>query len=208
MSVAIPDLDNLFRGAHHPIAFSNKTFKPLKFMKIFPDKTDFRRIEASFIWERYAPTAAYVHSCGCRRSKKRKQKDIYCGAYQITARSVRALMNTTGLPEVATADIIHSIEDSEISHASFRVQLWDDVEEEDAEDVKTAIADRLWNSSRGPLKHICPADRDLPQHPSGSLELAPLGSYVDNRPAPVRFWHLLRYWLAYAMWKMQIDFGA
>jgi hypothetical protein len=204
MSAAIPNLDNLFRGAHYPWAFSSKTFKPLKFMKLYPNEADFRIIEASFIWERYAPTFSHVHSCGCSRSKKRKKKDIYCGAYQIKAASVRELMTTKRLPEVATADIVHLIEEDEISHASLRVRLRDDVEEEEAEDVKTAIADRLWNASSGPLPHTCRADRDLAPHPNAYLEKAPLGLYADDRSIPTQIWYVARYWFVYAIWKMHI----
>jgi hypothetical protein len=205
MSGAIPDLDNLFRGAHHPVAFSNRNFRPLRFMKLWPDPNNHRVIEASFIWERYAPTSSFVHACGCRRSRQR-QRDVYCGAYQLKAINVRELSNTEGLPEVAEAEIIHRIEDGEISHAGFRVLLSENVDEEDAEDVKTAIADRLWNSSRGPLKYECAQDRTLNPHPNTRLQRAPLGDFVDRRSAGAKAWYVIRYWVAYVMWKAGLMF--
>jgi hypothetical protein len=132
MSAVIPQNDNLFRGAHHPVAFRKRAFQYSKFIKLYSDTPGL--VEASFIWERYAPTLSFVHAYGCRTSKKRNQnrpekRDIYCGAYQLNAWHIRGLATTEGLSEVVTADVIHQVEDNEIAHASLRVVLRDGIGE-------------------------------------------------------------------------------
>jgi hypothetical protein len=154
-------------------------------------------------------TLSYVHAYGCRTSRRRNQnrpekRDIYCGAYRLNARHIRGLATTEGLPEVATADVVHEVEDNEIAHASLRVVLRDGIGEEDIEGVKTVIADRIWNNSRGPITHKCDGDSDLNPHPNVNLEAAPLGPYVDDRPSMRRVWFLVRFWWLYFGWKVQM----
>ena len=177
-------------------------------MQLYND-TNPRFIEASFVWERYAPLMSYVHAYGCRNSKRRNQqrgsrsRDVYCGSYQLLASAIRGLENTTGLPEVATADVIHCIENNEIAHASLQIRLRDTVPEDDLEGVKTAIVDRIWNCSRGPLRHACSGDKDLKPHPNANLTLAPLGPFVANISIAQQVWRVARYWWSYLVWKFQ-----
>jgi hypothetical protein len=208
----LPSTDSVFRGAHHPVAFQRKLFRHAKFMKLYVAESDPRRIEASFVWERYAPTSSLVHAYGCRLSASRNgrqatRRDVYCGSYQLTVGYVRSLAAITMLPEVATADVLHKIENNEIAHAACISRVRDEVDEEALEGVKTVIADRLWRGSRGPLTHTCNADHDLDPHPNANLEEAPLGLYLDTRSAARRALCLLRYWLLLALWKLNIATG-
>jgi len=208
MSSTLPAVDNLFRGAHHPVSFNKRDiFKYGKFMKLFNDNNP-RFIEASFILERFAPTLTYVHAYGCRTSSRRNarnltRRDVYCGAYQLKVRDIRDLAVTDGLPEIAMADVIHAIEDNEIAHGSFQVRLKEDIVEDDIEDVKTAIADRLWNKSRGPLAHHCRVDCDLDPHPSTNLPPAPLGRYNDDRALVARWSSLARFFWSRLVWNIR-----
>jgi hypothetical protein len=206
MSDAIPPTDNVFRGAHYPVAFKGKIFQYGKFINLVSDDKNPRFVEASFIWQRYAPSLFHVHAYGCRTARKRnkkkpKSRHVYCGAYHLGASTVRQLARTAELPEVLTADIVHKIENDEIAHAALKVELRDDVDEEAAEHVKTVIADRLWNGSRGPSKHRCRVDRKLTAHPSAAHDIAPLGSYVDDRTISQQVFYLIRYWYLYFVWK-------
>jgi hypothetical protein len=212
MSAAIPQNANLFRGAHHPVAFQKQVFRYAKFMMLYSGDENPGVIEASFIWERYAPTLSRVHSYGCRISNRRNQKkpktrDVYCGAFHINACHIRGLATTDGLPEVTTADVVHHVEANEIAHASLRVVLRDGIGEDDIEGVKTVIVDRIWNNSRGPLAHKCEGDKDLNPHPSANLSAAPLGPYVDQRSKARRLWCLARFWWLCFVWKVQMSFA-
>ncbi len=205
MTTVIPPADNLFRGAHHPLAFQKTVFRLAKFMKLYWDATNPRLIEASFVWDRYTPTQALVHAYGCRVSSRRNRKpgkrDVYCGAYHLKAIDVRGLATTVGLPEVATADIVHQIEDNEIAHVGCIITLRAAPDGEGVEGIKTIIVDRLWNACRGPLTHTCQSDRDLDPHPSDNLEAPPLGQSLDDRTIIQRAWCLARYWLLMLAWK-------
>jgi hypothetical protein len=204
MCITIPQNDNIFRGAHYPVAFQRTSFRPAKFMKMFNDNNP-RVIEASFVWERFAPRHADVHAYGCRISHRRSRPDrrsIYCGAYQLKAMHVHELAVTPALPEVAAADIVHKVEDNEIAHAGLKVRLVEHVDEESIEGVKTAIAAQLWEKSRGPMLHICKDDRGVADHPNYNLEPAPLGPYVDERSLLTRFGCLLRFWFLLGAWKL------
>ena len=204
----IPPRDNLFRGAHHPVAFQKRVFRHAKFIKLYVGEDDPRRIEASFVWDRYAPTPSLVHAHGCRVSAGRNhrqptKRDVYCGFYQLVARHVRSLAAIAGLPEVATADVVHQIENNELAHAACIIRLHDEIDEEAIEGIKTVIADRLWSGCRGPLTHSCKMDRDLDPHPNGSLEEAPLGHYSDDRSVAQRALCLVRYGLLVVLWKLR-----
>src|SRR5271156_2111615 len=103
----ITDSDRLFRLCTHPIAFKtakkNHIFDPKKVMYIQPQ--DDGSLAASFAWERFVPTTELVHAYGCRlssginRKKQNERKDpqknrnVYCGAYQLQASDVRELVS-------------------------------------------------------------------------------------------------------------------
>jgi hypothetical protein len=212
MNEVIANADNVFRGAHYPIAFSRRgDFQHSRFMKLFNDDNP-RIIEASFVWQRFAPMLFNVHACGCRRSRKRnerqknqKRRDIYCGAYHLKAESFGEIVGIAYLPEIASADLTHVIEDGEISHASYQVRLKDDAEEDSIEGIKTAIADHLWRRSRGALPHTCEADRELGLHPSGHLAQGPLGPFVEERTALEQLRDVARFWVLFVAWKMGLS---
>ena len=206
MTTVIPPGDNLFRGAHYPLAFRKTVFRRAKFIKLYWDATNPTLIEASFVWDRYAPTEGLVHAYGCRVSYRRNhrkpdKRDIYCGVYHLKVSHVRGLAATAGLPEVATADVVHQIEDNEIAHVGCDIRLGAAADEEGIEGIKTVIVDRLWSGCRGPLTHTCQMDRDLDPHPNNNLEVASLGPYLDDRTVIQRAWCLARYWLLMFVWK-------
>jgi hypothetical protein len=208
MPAVVPSGDNLFRGAHHPVAFQKAVFRRAKFMKLYWDPKKPSLIEASFVWDKYAPTQALVHAYGCRVSAARNnrrpdRRDVYCGAYHLKAAQVCRLAATPGLEEIATAEVVHQVENNEIAHVASLIRLHHAADEEGIEGVKTAIVDRLWNGCSGPLKHTCDPDGDLDPHPSNSLELAPLGLYVENRTRLQRAWSLVRYCILVFIWKLR-----
>jgi len=197
----IPDGNNLFRHAIHPVSFRKTTFVTDKFWHLSnePDGT----ILGSLAWERYAPTAHYVHAHGCRLASRRneakrlseryddKKRQVYCGAYQVTARSVRDIA-LDELAGVLSADVVHHVEEGEIAHTDLRFTL---VKPEafDVEGTKTAIIDRLWNACTGPLAHACDCDRALNPHPNTLLAIPPLGRYRDQRWWITRIWCFIRF---------------
>ena len=160
----VPDDNNLFRHSVHPTSFKGNNFAPEKHLKLNDVNGDERLIEASVAWQRYLPTTEHVHLYGCKLAFKRNEKarnngkfkeksrQVYCGAYQIKAHAVRSIINE--LPEMDVGDF-------------------------DVEAIKTAIIDRLWNASCGPLRHVCDCDRDLADHPSSKLPDAPMGGSVE-----------------------------
>ena len=204
----IPDGDNLFRHCFHPVSFrGNKStrFAPDKLIQI---KHEVDGLHASLVWERYAPTTASIHDQGCRASFKRNQKissdrhssrTVYCGAYQLTGESVRALAGAANLEEVVFADVIHQIEQGEIAHADVRIVL--EPGGGDIEGTKTAILDRLWSACSGPARHICTGDENFAPHPSSNLADGPRGQYFDSRSDLKRRWHLFRYQIFNFLWR-------
>jgi hypothetical protein len=194
--------DSLFRHVIFPLAFRGAAFQWDKGMRLWdePDGT----VLASLAWERYVPTAAYVHGYGCRLSsgmtekerKKEKYRErdrrIYCGAYRLRADLIRGLATTGGLHDVLSADVIHHVEAGEIAHTDLKI-VFRENPEFDLEGTKTAILDRLWNGCQGPLSHICDYDHDISQHPKSGLLEPPLGQYRDTRPFLVRIWSIIRF---------------
>lgn len=197
----IPDGDNLYRQSVFPPSFrGRRTFRPEKLWRLL-DKGN-NAIVTSIAWERYVPTVNYVHAYGCRLGLKRNEKNlaetkgkdrqVYCGAYQLKARVVRELGGTVGLDEILSADIIHHIENDEIAHANLIVFLNPGIS--DVEGTKTAIIDRLWNATSGPLIHICDCDQDIAaSHPSTLLLPGPAGAYHDTRSYFSRLWYRIRF---------------
>lgn len=165
-------------------------------------------LHGSLAWERYVPTAEYVHDYGCRlasginerkqKAGKFKEKDRhhYCGAYQLSGHAVRALAVTAELDEVASADIIHLIEAGEIAHTDLQIVLKPGI---DVEGTKTAIVDRLWNACSGPLRHICDCDNHIPEHANAKLTRAPLGKY-RARFCLFRVWCIIRFRIFSWLW--------
>jgi len=199
----------LYRPSVFPQAFVDR--KSITSAKLFLLKIDDEgAIRGSLALERFAPTLVDVHAYGCRLAARRnealrekgsltaKSRRVYCGSYRLNVRSVRALVGTEGLDEVAEADVTHLVEEGEIAHGDLRIVLRERVG--DIEGLKTAIADRLWNSSCGPIVHVCPSDRDLDNHPSELSDLAPKGvcakvGYVGQ------LWRLARSYLCGWLWR-------
>ena len=205
MPRTIPNDDNLFRHSIYPVSFRGKRFAQEKLLRLEEETAG--SLVTSLAWERYAPTAQYVHEYGCRlavrRNKqkrdegkyKEKDRQIYCGVYQLTGGAVRSLANQgRPLDEIVRADVVHEVEYGEIAHINLRVRLKSD--HKDVEGTKTAIIDRLWNVCRGPVQHVCYEERDLPTHPNVELSVPPAGGYVDRvdrRPYITRLWHIVRF---------------
>lgn len=209
----VQDRDALYRSCIHPLSFRGSKlsrFDPAKLIKIEtqPDGT----LLGSLAWERYVPTTELVHEYGCRLAQRMNEKDrtdgkykedrrkIYCGAYQITAKAVRSLPSAEGLSEVSFADAIHRIESGEIAHVDLKIALRP-LGRSDVEGTKTAVIDRLWHASRGPLRHACDLERNLTEHPSGRLDPAPMGEYSDPRNVLARLWWLMRFRIHEWFWR-------
>src|SRR5258708_9153158 len=123
-------------------------------------------------WERFGPTSDYIHRYGCRLASGQNDRDrvqgrfkddsrkIYCGACQMRGKAIRALAVTEGLNEIVSADVIHHIENGEISHTDLKIVVREN-SGYDVEGTKTAILERLWNACHGPLTHVCLCDADL-----------------------------------------------
>lgn len=209
---SVPDDNNLFRHSVYPTSFRGRNFAPEKLLKLNDEVNgEEKLIVASVAWERYMPTPKYVHLYGCKLAFKRNEKarregkykeknrQFYCGAYQIKVRAVRALINL--VPEILCADVIHQIEDGAIAHTALKFHLR--LGEFDVEATKTAIIDRLWNASCGPLTHICECDHDLKDHPSSILLDAPSGTYSDSRHFISRLGAVIRFHVLNWLWKIR-----
>jgi hypothetical protein len=184
----VPNGNSLFRHSIHPASFRGRAFATDKLwnLNIQSDGS----LLGSLVWERYAPTQRDVHEHGCRLALKRndakrqagtykeKSRQVYCGAYRLEAKAIRALPSDQ-LAGVKSADVIHHIENGEIAHTDLRILLVQG--HFDIEGTKTAILDRLWYVCTGPLKHICTEDKDVAPHPNSNLTTPPSGSYTDTR---------------------------
>jgi hypothetical protein len=193
----------LFRHCVFPVAFSGKAFRREKYWRLYDAATN--TIEASVACERFAPDRSYVHAYGCRLaagmnvdeerkkggSLSEKNRRVYCGAYALTVDSVRKLAGTENLPEISSADVIHKIENNEIAHAAVLITVTPG--HGSIEATKTAIIDRLSNSTCGPLLHTCECDSKLNPHPSARLPPASAGSYVDSRTGLEKIWCKVRF---------------
>ena len=206
----IRDGDYLYRYSVHPLSFHRDIFDQSRlFHLVYNAASD--AILGSLAWERFVPTHEYIHAYGCRLAKKRNDKkraegklnrenrQIYCGAYGLRARFVRALVGAEELAEVASADITHLVEDGEIAHAELKIVLVAGTA--NVESTKTAILDRLWNASCGPLTHICDYDDDLDEHPSTSLSIGRGGEYVDTRSYLSLLWCIVRFHICSWLWR-------
>jgi hypothetical protein len=199
-SARIPDKDHLFRHSVHPVAFRGQALAPALFFHLTDIPGGFL---GSLAWERYEPTAEMVHAHGCRMTRRRndslraegkfkeRNRRVYAGAYQLTARAVRALVGAENLHDIVSAEVVHHIEEGEIAHTDLRITLRPDTV--DVEGTKTAVVDRLWRSCRGPLKHVCEGDADIADHPSSRLIPAPQGPYSDSASEFRRCWRLIKF---------------
>jgi hypothetical protein len=207
----IPDGDSLFRQIIHPLSFRGARFAHDRLLRLYYDQAD-RSLLASLTWERYVPTTKLIHGYGCRLAlgmneaeqaagrTKQKNRRIYCGAYELKGKAIRALAASEGLHEILSADIVHHVETEEIAHADLRIVLRPGVVS-DIEGTKTAILDRLWNACSGPLRHICDCDKDIPEHPSSILSTPPGGEYSDTRSYFFRVWCILRFQVCSWLWR-------
>ena len=205
----ISDGDNLFRHSVYPVSFKGGRFQSGKLWRLV-DK-DERTVVTSVAWQRYVPTARHIHEYGCRLALGRNQRaqldgkyresgrQIYCGAYQLSAQAVRALVGTHGLEEIESADVVHRIENGEIAHADLTVTLQSTGR--DVEGTKTAIIVRLWTGCRGPIVHVCDGDADVTEHPSQHLTPPPSGLYVDTRSYVSRLLFLISFHIRLWCWR-------
>jgi hypothetical protein len=206
----IPDGDSLFRHSIYPLSFKRKSFAWDKCLKLYDE--DDGSLLASLTWERYVPTIELIHAYGCRlafrmndRERaagkfKDKNRRVYCGAYQLKGRAIRALVACEGLDEIVSADVVHHVEEGEIAHTDLRIVLRRGGGF-NLDGTKTAIIDRLWNACSGPLKHVCDCDRDIADHPSSALDTAPAGAYSDTRSYLVRLWSMVRFQVCSWLWR-------
>lgn len=190
----------------NPIAFTNagKVFNWEKAFRLNHDQTS-GAIFGSMAWDHFLPTTAHIHGYGCRLAAKindkrkvggelkKKNRHVYCGAYEVKAGLVRSLVGVEGLSDLASADVTHLIEDGEIAHAELRFKL--SSEAMSIEGTKTAIVVSLLNGVSGPIKHLCECDRDITPHPSTMLTTGQLGEFVDRRSFLERLWHIGRFHL-------------
>jgi hypothetical protein len=205
----IPDGDSLFRHSIDPLSFKRGRFAQEKWVKLYDQADGFL---ASLTWERYVPTRELLHGYGCRLAFRMNEKDrtggkfkdknrrVYCGAYQVKGRAIRALAAADGLDEILSADVVHHVEDGEIAHTDLKIVLRPDVGL-NVEGTKTAILDRLWNACSGPLKHTCDCDKDIAVHPSSSLITPPGGEYSDDRSYSLRLWYVIRFRICNWLWR-------
>lgn len=213
----IPNGDRLFRHAFSPICFKTKQrlFACEKLIDLKP-QADGSLLD-SLAWERYVPTMKYVHEYGCRLARGRNDKkraagrsaerdrDVYCGAYQLRAGTVRTLVSDGKLGEVSSneifsIDVVHDIEAGEIAHTALKILLRPGVS--NIAFTKTAILVGLWNACSGPLKHTCDCDLDLNPHPNINLNTAPAGECSYTRPYFSRLWYLVRFQARYWCWRV------
>lgn len=202
---SIRDGDYLYRHTVYPLSFRKNIFAPSKLFH-FVDDSASGAILGSLAWECFVPTPKYIHAYGCRlasRMNDRKtasgDRRVYCGAYRLITRSIRALVGAEELAEVESANVTHLVEDGEIAHVELRIVLLAGTV--DLEGTKTAILDRLLNASHGPLTHICDCDGDLDEHPSTSLSIGHGGEYVDDRSYLNRLWCVVRFHIYSWLWR-------
>jgi hypothetical protein len=207
----INDGDYLYRHCVYRTSFRGKVFDHSKLFNIDVEESDV--LIGSLAWERFLPTPQEIHPYGCRLAKKRndkkksegkldkKSRQIYCGAYALKAHSIRTLVGTELLNEVQTAEVTHLVEDGEIAHVELRIGLAAGTA--NVESTKTAILDRMWNASCGPLAHICDADADLEPHPNTGISVAPGGKYVDGRHYLTKLWCIVRKHICTWLWRLR-----
>jgi hypothetical protein len=212
----VRDADNLFRLAIHPTSHRDggRRFESTKLLH-FVQLDDQITFETSLAWEWFVPTEEMLHEYGCRnaldrnRAKKEKlgslkprDRSTYWGSYHLKAYSIRSLVGAEKLDELANVDIIQETENGELAHVSFTFSLKPDWTG-DPENARTAVIDRLWRSTRGPLIHVCPYDNDLNPHPSTNIEgvEAPLGPYHDDRSTLRKCLMVLWFRVVAAVWR-------
>jgi hypothetical protein len=206
----IPDGDSLFRQSVYPLTFRGPRYAHDKLLKLDYDEGS-GLLLGSLTWERYVPTTELVHRYGCRLAShmneknraagkfKEKNRRVYCGAYELKGKAIRALAMSGELNEILSADVVHHVEEGEIAHTDLRIVLKPG--SANVEGTKTAIVDRLWKDCSGPLRHICDCDRGLAEHPSLSLIIAPAGDYSDTRSYWLRIWYIVRFQIYNWMWR-------
>lgn len=207
----ISDGDSLFRQTIYPLAFRGPRYSPEKLLKLDYDQAS-GHILGSLTWEKYVPTPELIHGYGCRLASrmnekqrtegkvKEKNRRVYCGAYELKGKTIRALPNSAELSEILSADVVHHVEAGEIAHTDLRITLKRG-SVSDVEGTKTAIVDRLWNGCSGPLTHICDCDKGMSEHPSASLPSAPCGHYSDTRSYWLRAWCIVRFEICNWLWQ-------
>ena len=201
-----PDEDTVYRSAIHSVAFKSKgkRFDPTRFMALRAAPGNPNTLETSVVCERLAPTARAVHDFGLRLAKRRNEsksqqsKAIYCGSYQIGVGEIRALVRLQGYPEITGADVVHAIEDNEVSHCNLSIALTVPGDEDEAQGVRTAIVSQLWKVSKGPLRYEPPELLNDKNRPLETIVVPPGGEIEDRRSPLLRWLQVLRAVLARA----------
>lgn len=204
----IADDDSLFRHSVYPVAFKKGAHDWDKYWYLTNQANGFL---GSLAWEKYVPTTELVHEYGCRLASCRNEKkltsgnykdrdrQVYAGAYKLTAKAIRELSSAEGLAEILSADVVHHIENGEIAHADLKIVLKPGGDFHIAA-TKTAVIVQLMNSCSGPLKHVCDCDHDILDHPSSRLVTAPAGPYSDHRSQFLRWWCIIRFQICSWLW--------
>jgi hypothetical protein len=208
----VPDADSIYRHAIYPAAYktgkqplTSARFDLRSFLHLKPQPDG--TLETSFVWERYAPTEKELHAYGCRLAHGRnaklispaslKYRNMYCGAYQCTAREIRAIPANNPM-YLEKIEIRRRIESGEIAHTEFKVFLKGNYS---AETLATVLFDRIWHCLQGPLRHCCNCDVDVKeQNLADKLDVPPKGRYSDKRSWLRRAWHILRFRFEHSAW--------
>jgi len=195
---AIGKGDSLFRCIHYPHAFIGKErlFHPGLALNLGYQKNN-NTVEASVVWQRFAPYEHLLHEYGCRKSLNRRStvggaspNDLYCGSYETRVAAILDGLRQSNITDIVSVGAVHVIErDGDLEHANLEFTLAPSFRHLSGaqlklqlELLKTTIAVCLWEySTRGPLRHVCSIDRQASNHPNEKLIDAPRGEYADTR---------------------------
>lgn len=190
----VPEGEIVFRHSVFPGSFTTNSRKQFVLKGFFYLKDRNGTLVTSLAWGRHLPSHADIHSYGCRLAARRnsqrhsdgtfrkEKQEIYCGAFQMRSEDIYSLAGMSEIPQIQSVDILHEIEHDEIAHANLKIAL---NTERSIEGTKTAILAQLWNVCSGPLRHVCPCDIEIANHPSTNLEVGPNPILSFENPSPV-----------------------